>query len=197
MQGLFSQQTISQTRVSPSASSEQPGPNSPSVAPTQAPADSWLFDPREVEGYAALTPKQRKFAEAILAGTPQREAALLAGVTEASADRYASETRRKPEVARFLAQGFVKAGSTPERNLSRIEEAAVFWHEKALNLPAGKEKSEAGRMAHSYASLLASIHGKLNLNLSVTAKVEHRHTLDPALQKNAEAMHLAVVGGRN
>ena len=125
-------------------------------------------------GFAALPRKHQRFvAEFLQSGNPAR-AAAAAGY--ASPNSRGSELRKNPCILAVIEQALRVSGATPERNVARIEEAAIYWHTQAMDEKSGeKSRRAAAAIAQRYATLLASIHGKLTLNVSGSVAHEHTH----------------------
>jgi len=128
-------------------------------------------------GFQSLSAQQQTFVLVYIQTGNQTYAAASAGYKSPNA--RGSELRKNPSIAAVIAQAMQRAGATPERNLARIEEATVKWHALAMasgNTDAGRK---AAKLAKDYMTLLASIHGKLNLNLTGNIDVNHKVEVKP------------------
>jgi phage terminase small subunit len=121
-------------------------------------------------GFAALPRKHQRFVTEFLQSGNPTKAADAAGY--ASPNARGCELRKNPSILAVIEQALRIGGATPERNVARIEEAAIYWHTQAMDEKTGdKARRAAAVIAQRYATLLASIHGKLTLN--VHERVEH------------------------
>lgn len=157
----------------------------PSSPQTESPESrqAWLFGIAEAPaGFHSLSSREQKFVLAYLQSGSTTAAAKSAGYGQPS---RGSELRKKPDVSAVIAQALRQGGATPERNAARIEEAAVYWHQRSLDETVGsKERRECAAAAHRYATLLASIHGKLGLNL--TGHIHHTGEIRVTVDKQRE-----------
>lgn len=67
----------------------------------------------------ALTGKERAFADAVLAGLSNKEAAIAAGYSPKSASAAGSRLVKKPGVAQYLAEQRKQAGDEPVDKLKK------------------------------------------------------------------------------
>jgi hypothetical protein len=144
-------------------------------AATPPDSQGTLFDLAEVEGFGALSMRERRFCEAITQGLSQRQAARFAGVTgdDAACDVAGSRLARKPEVRRYLDQYWRRAGATIETSIAqamRMQAHAFARFEEATDRAT---RADAMRQWQIATTMLATIHGKLSLNVSGT--IDHRH----------------------
>lgn len=135
-----------------------------------------LFDLAEVEGFGALSRRDRMFCEGIVLGLSQRQAARAAGVQgdDAAVDVIACRLAKKPEVRRFLGQCWTRSGADIAQTLmqaTRIQQRAWHDYETATNREARAAAMKEWREA---STLVASIHGKLSLR--VDGQIDHRHS---------------------
>lgn len=164
------------------------------LSPPSAPTDSQgtLFDLAEVEGFGALSLRERLFAEAIVLGYSQRAAARAAGVKgdDAAVDVQASRLARKPEVRRFLSQCWQKSGASIEETLrgaARVQARALRDYEEATNKEARAAAMKEWRDA---SALIASIHGRLGIRIEGQVNHAHAHIHGQA----GEAVPAAALG---
>lgn len=148
-----------------------------------------LFDLAEVEGFGALTRRERLFCEALVLGYSQRAAARAAGVDgdDASVDVAASRLARKPEVRRFLGQCWQRSGASIEetlRHAARIQARAMHDYEEATNREA---RTAAAREWRDASTLIASIHGRLGIRLEGQINHAHLHASAPTVPEAALA----------
>jgi phage terminase small subunit len=135
---------------------------------TSAPQQAELFDIAEVAGFAALGLKERRFVEALFAGESQRNAARAAGYlgSDEVIDVVASKLVRRAKVQGVMGQAWARSGASIERNVAQAAEIAA----RAFAEWQTGETAERRRAAHAEwlktATLLASIHGKLQLKVS-------------------------------
>lgn len=135
-----------------------------------------LFDLAQIEGFGALSRRERLFAEAIVLGMSQREAARAAGVKgqDSAIDVIASRLARKPEVRRFLSQCWDRSGASIAETLrqaTRIQARAWRDYEEATNKEARASAHKEWREA---SALIASIHGRLGVRIE--GDVRHHHS---------------------
>jgi hypothetical protein len=150
-----------------------------------------LFPVAAVVGYCALPLRTQNFVLGLLAGKSKRIAARDAGYSEKHADTAAQKLVNSGKVRAVLAQAWAKAGATPERFISRIEERASRYHEALKTLPEGSpEWRLMAKLARDEDALLASIHGRLNINLKMSGGVSHRWE-DSMVPPELRAMYCA------
>ncbi|MDR1191277.1 MAG: terminase small subunit [Verrucomicrobiales bacterium] len=128
-------------------------------------------------GFAALPRKHQRFVTEFLQSGNPTKAAEAAGY--ASPTARGCELRKNPSILAVIEQALRISGATPERNVARIEEAALYWHAQAMEEKNGeKARRAAAVIAQRYATLLASIHGKLTLNVSSSVRHEERISVE-------------------
>jgi hypothetical protein len=162
-----------------------------------------LFDLADVEGFGALSRRERMFCEGIVLGLSQRQAARAAGVQgdDAAVDVIACRLAKKPEVRRFLGQCWTRSGANIAQTLmqaTRIQQRAWHDYETATNRDARAAAMKEWREA---STLVASIHGKLSLR--VDGQIDHRHsgaigvvTVPKSALEDFAKMHREVVVSR-
>ena len=132
-----------------------------------------LFTVEAVQGYGALGRKERAFAAAIFSGCNQTEAARRAGIDgEDSYVRAAGcKLAAKGSVQAVLYQAWAKSGA----NIDTVVRQAAAISARAFNDWQQGETPERRAAARTEwkeaATLLASIHGKLQLKIS--GEVQH------------------------
>ena len=132
-----------------------------------------LFTVEAVQGYGALGRKERAFAAAIFSGCNQTEAARRAGIDgEDSYVRAAGcKLAAKGSVQAVLYQAWAKSGA----NIDTVVRQAAAISARAFRDGEQGETPERRASARTEwkeaATLLASIHGKLQLKIS--GEVQH------------------------
>ena len=138
------------------------------VSSTDTFHQSELFTVEAVQGYGALGRRERVFASAIFAGCNQTEAARRAGIEgEDSYVRGAGcKLAAKGSVQAVLYQAWAKSGA----NIDTVVRQAAAISARAFHDWQQGETPERRAAARTEwkdaASLLASIHGKLQLKIS-------------------------------
>jgi len=129
---------------------------------------SELFDLAEIEGYAALGARERLFAQGIFEGLTQTAAARRAGVS--GSDEYiqkaACKLVRKGKVQRLLSQAWTRSGADIHETLrqaAELQKQAVGEVRTSANQP---DRDKAFRRWLGASTLIAHIHGRMNLNVS-------------------------------
>lgn len=144
---------------------------------TRPPATAWnqgeLFELADVEGYGTLTRRERLFAAAIFEGHTQREAARRAGVpgSDEVLDVAGSRLIRSPAVRRLLDQAWTRAGADISATLREAEEIRRRAYRELVDSQNAKRSKDALDQWKTAAALIATIHGKLSLN--VTGSISH------------------------
>lgn len=143
-------------------------------------ADAIGCDTRErlPAGIAELTLREIKFVEAYLRTGNATRSWIDAGGAPASAHVEASKTLKKPKVARFVAQGVKALAGSADKVAARVVQRALMWHDRfkeAAHLNDWKAARQAAAEANRADALLASILGKLNLNVNLQGEVVHAH----------------------
>ena len=143
------------------------------VSSTDTFHQSELFTVESVQGYGALGRRERVFASAIFAGCNQTEAARRAGIEgEDSYVRGAGcKLAAKGSVQAVLYQAWAKSGA----NIDTVVRQAAAISARAFHDWQQGETPERRAAARTEwkdaATLLASIHGKLQLKIS--GEVQH------------------------
>lgn len=140
------------------------------------PAQLDLIDLREFDGYGELRAREVKFAEAVFQGMTQRAAARAAGVrgSEEVCDQAGHELMRRPRVQRLLAQAWGRAGASIHSTLAQAAQLQKQAFAEIQQSTAASHRRDAFKMWRECSTLIASIHGKLTLN--VTGQIDHAHT---------------------
>lgn len=151
-----------------------------STTPTDAPRASQqadLFPPGldAPAGFAGLLTRQQKAVAAYLEVGNWTEAARRAGYP--NPEVRGAELRKNRKVSIVIQQALLQSGATPERNASRVEQAAIYWHNQSMEAAGASERRAAASYAIKYATLLASIHGKLKLQVGGEVSVSGNITL--------------------
>jgi hypothetical protein len=164
------------------------------LLPTTDPVESQraLFDLAEVEGFGALSLRERLFCEALTLGYSQRAAARAAGIKgeDDAVDVQASRLAHKPSVRRFLGQCWTKSGASIEETLrqaARVQARALNDYEQASHR---EGRAAAMREWQAASALIASIHGRLGIRIEGQVNHAHAHIHGQA----PEAMPAAALG---
>ncbi len=141
----------------------------------EGPAQAELFDVADVEGYSVLGRREQLFVAAIFAGCSQREAAKAAGYkgTEEVIDAAASRAIKNVKVQRLLNQAWHRSGARIDRVVRDAAEIMQRAMAEWRNGESAERRAAALKEWREAATLLASIHGKLQIKLSGT--VNHLH----------------------
>jgi phage terminase small subunit len=161
-----------------------------------------LFALADVAGYGALSQRERLFVEGLMAGKTRAEAARAAGVTgsEENVRTAGSRLAAKPRVAAVLAQAWRRSGANIEQTAAQAAEIASRAAEKLREATSPKERAQALREWDRASTLLASIHGKLQLTINGQMLHDHNHMLmTPELAErlvaSRRALQESVMGG--
>jgi hypothetical protein len=129
-----------------------------------------LFGLDDVEGYAALTPRERRFAAALMSGATQREAAAAAGIIgqEGAIDVQAHRIVQRPKFQRVMNQAWARAGASIDTTLRQAAELQQQSFLEATTSANRANRLEAFRKWKDASTLIASIHGKLQLKVDTT-----------------------------
>lgn len=167
-----------------------------------------LFTVETVQGYGALGAKERLFVQALFEGKTQREAARSAGIQgdDKRLDEAGSKLARTGKVSALMNQAWARSGASIDDTLKQAAELQRLTFAEAASAPTAERRKAAFEQWAKTAALIASIHGKLQLN--VTGSVAHTHTGEvsftlppsalPALaQMRRDVVTEATAGGRN
>jgi hypothetical protein len=132
-----------------------------------------LFALEQVEGYGVLSARERRFAQALFEGKTQRQAARDAGVegSDEVVDVTAHKLARSAKVQRLLNQAWSRAGASIDNTLRQAAELQQQAFLEATSAPNRSERMEGFRKWKDASALIASIHGKLTVN--VKGSVDH------------------------
>jgi hypothetical protein len=117
----------------------------------------------DCDGFGELTLRERLFAEAIVAGYTQREAARQAGVSGSNqvVDTIAYRLARSPRVKRVLGQAWLRSGVSMARTLAHAAELETSAFYEASVATTAEARHEAFRRWIEAATLIASVHGRV------------------------------------
>ncbi len=132
-------------------------------------------------GFSTMSRQHQTFIREFLETGNPSEAARRAGYK--TPNSRGAELRKNPCIRAVLEQALRISGATPERNVCRIEEAAAFWHNAQMTASSAREKRSAAGHALRYATLLASIHGKLQLKVTEDVNIKADITISTEQQK--------------
>jgi hypothetical protein len=143
------------------------------AAPTGAGRD--LLDLSEFHGWGQLSPREQKFARAIVAGLSQRNAAIAAGCTGDTAviDTLASRLAAKAGVRMVIAQALHRAGSDLAETVTKLTRAqakAFADWEAAITR---EQRVDAWRTVKEASALLIAIHARASV--TVSGQIGHSH----------------------
>jgi hypothetical protein len=166
------------------------------LSPT--PAQANLFDLSDLDGFGALSRREQRFAEAIVSGMSQRQAAKFAGISgdQSCLDSAGYDLARKAQVRRVVTQALNRAGASIDTTLAqavRVQLRALDDWEKATDL---KARQAAHREWLAAATLIASIHGRLNINVTGGLNHEQSFTVPAAALEAMAQMRREVVAQR-
>lgn len=167
--------------------------------PTEKQIEIFAID--DLAGFAALRPKEKAFVQSLFEGCSQREAGTRAGIkagTESSLDVQASKLLRTAKVQAVMGQAWARSGADVSATLRQAAELATQAFAEIKGDVSREAKQAAFSRWHKAATLIASIHGKLQLKLSgsldhnvVLSAEDRAHLLE--LQQSLAARN----GGRN
>lgn len=167
-----------------------------------------LFALETVQGYGALGAKERLFVQALFEGCNQSEAGRRAGIT--GSDEYirkaACKLATKGNVQALMNQAWARSGASIDDTLKQAAELQRRTYAEAMQEPTAARRADAFNQWAKTSALIASIHGRLQLN--VTGSVAHTHTGEvsftlppsalPALARmRRDVVAEASAGGRN
>jgi hypothetical protein len=129
-----------------------------------------LFALEEIEGYGVLTRRERLFAEALFEGKNQREAAIAAGITgtDEVINVSASKLVRSVKVRKLMNQAWDRAGASIETTLRQAAQLQQQAFLEATTASNRDERLEAFKKWKDASTLIASIHGKLQVKVDST-----------------------------
>ncbi len=129
---------------------------------------SELFTVESVQGYGALGRKERLFVQALFEGRTQREAARLAGHmgSDEVLDACASRVVRNVKVQALMNQAWARSGASIDDTLRQAAELQRLTFAEAACAASAPRRADAFAQWAKVSTLLASIHGKLQLKIS-------------------------------
>ena len=146
------------------------------TAPAPQQPELELFAVETVSGYATLRAKERLFVQALFEGKSQREAARAAGIAgdDKRLDEAGCKLARTRKVAALMNQAWARSGASIDDTLRQAAELPRTTFAEAMAQPTAERRKAAFDQWAKTAALIASIHGRLQLN--VTGSVSHNHT---------------------
>lgn len=178
------------------------------MPPATQPQQPELFTVETVQGYGTLGAKERLFVQALFEGKSQREAARAAGVVgdDKRLDEAGCKLARTGKVSALMNQAWARSGASIDDTLRQAAEIQRLTFAEAATAPTAERRKAAFDQWAKTAALIASIHGRLQLN--VTGSVAHTHTgeisfaLPPSAlpvlaQMRRDVVSEATAGGRN
>lgn len=152
----------------------------PATSTTEEPVaqQDELFALESVQGYGVLTARERRFCEALFEGCTQREAAKRAGFqgSDEVLDAAASRAVRNVKVRSVMNQAWTRSGASIEDSLKQAAELQRLSFCEAVTAPTAERRKLAFAQWKEATALIASIHGKLTLNVNGTMRHEHTVT---------------------
>jgi phage terminase small subunit len=144
--------------------------------PPTTPQQPELFTVETVQGYGSLGRKERTFVQALFEGCNQTEAGRRAGII--GSDEYirkaACKLATKGNVQALMNQAWAKSGASIDDTLMQAAELQRLAFGEAKEAPTAERRKAAADQWVKTSALIASIHGRLNLNVS--GSVAHTHT---------------------
>lgn len=127
-----------------------------------------LFTVETVQGYGALGRKERLFVQALFEGRSQRDAARIAGHqgSDEVVDACASRAVRNAKVQALMNQAWARSGASIDDTLKQAAELQRQAYCEAAEAPTAERRKAALDQWAKTSALIASIHGKLQLNIS-------------------------------
>lgn len=135
---------------------------------TPAPATQLdLINLADFSGFGELRAREVKFAQAVFQGMTQRAAARAAGVrgSDEVCDQAGHEMMRRPRVQRLLAQAWLKAGASIHETLRQAAQLQTQAFAELQRSDSATVRRDAFRLWRDASTLIASIHGRLTLNI--------------------------------
>lgn len=178
------------------------------MPPATQPQQSELFTVETVQGYGVLRAKERLFVQALFEGKSQREAARSAGIVgdDKRLDEAGCKLAKTGKVRAIMNQAWARSGASIDDTLRQAAEIQRAAYAEAMAQPTAERRKAAFDQWAKTSALIASIHGRLQLN--VTGSVAHTHTgevsfvLPPSAlpvlaQMRRDVVTEAAQGGRN
>ena len=138
------------------------------MPPATEPQQPELFAVETVQGYASLGKKERLFVQALFEGKSQRDAAREAGHlgSDEVVDVCASKLVRTAKVQALMNQAWARSGASIDDTLRQAAELQRTAYREAVDAPTAERRKGAFDQWAKTSALIASIHGKLQLNVS-------------------------------
>lgn len=132
-----------------------------------------LFTVETVQGYGVLGAKHRRFVQALFEGKSQREAARAAGIAgdDKRLDEAGCKLARTGKVAALMNQAWTRSGASIDDTLRQAAELQRQAYREASGAVTAERRKAALEQWAKTSALIASIHGKLQLNIS--GSVQH------------------------
>lgn len=161
---------------------------------TSAPQQSELFAVEQIEGYGSLKRKERLFVQAIVEGCTQKDAAERAGIVGNDEYLYAAGSRliRSRKVQKVLSQSWVRSGASIDTTLAQAAEAQARAFLEWKEATDRRDRKQAFDEWQKASTLLAAIHGKLQLRMESHTHVNHV-VLTPELMQELVEQRRTVV----
>lgn len=165
-----------------------------------------LFAVETVQGFGALKFKEQRFVQALFEGRTQRDAARAAGYegSDEVVDVCASKLVRRGKVNALMNQAWTRSGASIDDTLRQAAELQRRSFCEAQEATTAERRREAFRQWREASTLIASIHGKLQLKVSADVNVTGQvgfvlppEALPVLAQMRREAHEAAHNGGRN
>jgi hypothetical protein len=146
------------------------------VPPATTETQPELFTVETVQGYATLKAKERRFVQALFEGKNQREAARAAGIVgnDKRLDEAGCRLARTRKVSALMNQAWARSGASIDDTLKQAAELQRITFAEATSELTAERRKAAFDQWGKVSALIASIHGRLQLN--VTGSVAHTHT---------------------
>lgn len=127
----------------------------------------------ELQGWGGLKLKQQRFVAALFEGCTQREAARRAGYKgeDSTLDVQASEMVRDPRIQAFMSQAWHRAGLSIDTTLRQAAELQSMAFLEVKNLNNQELRMDAFRRWKDASTLIASIHGRLQVNVKMQGEL--------------------------
>ncbi len=151
-----------------------------------------------------LSERERVFVRELFVGASQTAAAKRAGYSssEAGAAVAGSKLVRKPKVIAVMNKAWARSGADIHETLKQAAELQKLAFEEGHSTGNAPEREKAFRRWLGASTLIAHIHGRMNLNVSghftfsVVSDEDRAHLRDLASQGVPLAMP-ELAGGRN
>ena len=141
---------------------------------TQPDADQpELFVLDTIQGCSSLKAQEQLFAKAIFEGHTQRQAAKLAGYTGSAGtlDTQACRLMKTAKVRSVLEQAWVRSGASIDTTLRQAAELQARAFREAIDSDTVEKRKLAAAQWKEASTLIASIHGRLTVNVKHSGTV--------------------------